>query len=269
MPELATLLRRTICLVATCTIAADLSAPRAVGAADEIAAPNVMSDDVKLLFNHKDLTGWRQPAENGWKVVDGALQCRATMTEDPFILTYDEKLPADFALRFSWREAPGQDTDFPDGMFLLLTAGKEFVDGPPDAPKSRQRLTSIITYCAGGNLVQIRTLPIVVDELPDDFRSGAFSRESAVPSSRRRPGEWNHAEIIVRGATIEYKLNDRAIQSIDLQDAEVRKETERFAPLAEHWLTRKRSGFTLSISPVGSEANYRDFQLRKLSVVKP
>jgi len=103
--------------------------------------PNSLTQEEKqagfqLLFNGKNLDGWG-PIDGPWKVQEGAM-CfpEADSSHGPDFLAYQAKwLPADFELRFEWKEAPpgppGLEGQFAIGTSLGETTGNEWTCGGP------------------------------------------------------------------------------------------------------------------------------------------
>lgn len=238
--------------------------------AEEAAPKNVADDGFKSLFDGVGLTGWQQLFGHGedveWQVREGALYCRDTMSETLFNLHCRTPLPADVALRFSWKEDADNDEIFKDGWLGLLMPLKDHVDAGVTPPKIRYSSTSLLSCAAGGNLVQLRSTAIDIGESAEEFVLPTYAR-TETPQLARPIGEWNQAEIIIRGSTIEYRLNGRIAQSFDVAGAEAVKD-KTLQAMGEHWTARKRNGLRLSLSPAGSGASYRDIRYKDLTVEK-
>lgn len=157
----------------------------------------------KLLFNGKDLTGWRAfnketPPGPGWKVVDGILT-KAPKAQGGNIVTTESF--TDYELVWEWKIAAKGN----NGIKYLVdetrgsTPGPEYQmlddSGHPDAKVGPKRQTAAL-----------------YDILPP-----------AADKKLNAPGEWNESKIIVKGNHVEHWLNGEKVLSYELGSPELKQ----------------------------------------------
>lgn len=153
----------------------------------------------RLLFNGKDLTGWRgyrkPDAPQQWQVEDGALTLTQGGGGD--LITTDEFGP--FELSFDWKISPGGNS----GVIYLV---KE-VDAAPN------------TYNTGPEYQVLDNDKHADGKLPS-HRAGALYDLVAPPDGAGKPvGEWNAGRILVKDGRIEHWLNGRKVAEAPYGDA--------------------------------------------------
>jgi hypothetical protein len=159
----------------------------------------------KLLFNGKDLTGWRAfgkqaPPGAGWKAEDGVLKKIANMRGGDIIT--EEKFD-DFELSWEWRISPAGN----NGLKYFVTEERPSTPGPeyqmiddaanPDGKKGPKRQTAAL-----------------YDVLPPSAEKDKMLRAA---------GEWNVSRIIVRGKNVEHWLNGARVLAYEAGGAELKQ----------------------------------------------
>ncbi len=158
----------------------------------------------KLLFNGKDLTGWRtfgknSPAGAGWKVEDGVLIKPAKAVQAGNIIT--EEQFTDYELTWEWKIAEKGN----NGIKYLVTEKRPGAPGPeyqmlddsghPDAKVGPRRQTAAL-----------------YDIL-----------EPAADKVLKKPGEWNESKIVVKGNHVEHWLNGKMTVTYELGSPELKE----------------------------------------------
>jgi type 1 glutamine amidotransferase len=182
------------------------------------ANDNTAPEGFVLLFNGKDLHGWRVPAgDNGhWKVVDGVIDYDAQSEAPGDKSLWSDREYGDFILQVDWRlkEAPFLNRNvpyiLPDGTHARDVQGKELRLTLPDADSGvflrgngRFQVNIWCWPIGSGELYSIRTDPAAAPEL----RAAATPRTQA----DRPVGEWNHFEITARDKTVKVVLNGKTV----------------------------------------------------------
>ncbi|MCU0785285.1 MAG: DUF1080 domain-containing protein [Verrucomicrobia bacterium] len=166
--------------------------------------PNTLTEKEKaagwqLLFNGKDLTGWRAyktPEANGrigegWTVEDGLLKKRAGVKGGDIIT---EQQFNDFELSWEWRIAPEGN----NGVKYLVTEAR------PGAP--------------GHEYQMLDDTSAKWAKLPAKDKTAAFYQVLApVEDKGYKPaGEWNQSRILVTGNYVEHWLNGKKALEYEL-----------------------------------------------------
>ncbi|HVJ47065.1 MAG TPA: DUF1080 domain-containing protein [Luteolibacter sp.] len=157
----------------------------------------------KLLFNGKDLTGWRAfnkqtPPGEGWKVEDGILIKPAKAPGGNIVTTESF---TDYELVWEWKIAEKGN----NGLKYLIDEKRGGAPGPeyqmlddnghPDAKVGPKRQTAAL-----------------YDIIPP-------SAEKVL----KAPGEWNESKIIVKGNHVEHWLNGAKVLSYELGSPELKQ----------------------------------------------
>lgn len=163
--------------------------------------PEEKADGWKLLFNGKDLEGWRIYGSEkkplpGWKVIDGLL---VKIDKIPGGNIITEETFDDFELSWEWDIAAKGN----NGIKYLVTEQRKSAPGPeyqmldddghPDSKNGPKRQNAAL-----------------YDILPP-----------AGDKPNRAPGEWNHSRIIVKGNHVEHWLNGAKVVDYTLGSAEL------------------------------------------------
>jgi len=158
-----------------------------------LAAENELTDQEKqdgwvLLFNGKDLTGWK--GGTGWKLDQDSL---ALLDPGKGGMIWADEQYGDFDLKVEYK-FDAKDTN--SGVFFR-TANK-------------------------GDCVQTGFEMQVLSDTggqPGKYSNGALYDAAPATRNTTKPiGEWNLAEIVARGSTITISMNGAKIVDIDLND---------------------------------------------------
>lgn len=194
------------------------------------AEPNGLSPDeqiagFELLFNGKDLTGWKHGGN--WQVADGAI----TREGKGGSLTYDVKaVPDDFELRFEWKVAPKSNSGvyYRPGQYEY-----QILDNALHADGKNPRTSAASLY---------------------------FAMAPSVDATRA-VGEWNEARIVAKGTVIQHWLNGRAVVSFDYADPKWAEDVERLRKRGGKVADR---GAQLSLQDHGDPVWYRSLRWRAI-----
>jgi len=158
----------------------------------------------KLLFNGKDLTGWRTfnkqtPPGPGWKVEDGVLTKPAKAPGGNIVTTESF---TDYELSWEWKIADKGN----NGLKYLIDEKRGGAPGPeyqmlddnghPDGK-------------VNGTKRQTASLYDILSASPD--------------KKLKTPGEWNESKIIVKGNHVEHWLNGAKVLSYELGSPELKE----------------------------------------------
>jgi len=183
-----------------------------------LGADNVPPAGFTLLFNGKDLTGWKIPDGDGghWKVVNGAIDYDAESEAKGDKTLWSEKECGDFILLVDWRIKatpyvnPNVPYILPDGTHARDTHGQEMKLALPDSDSgvfirgSGRHQVNIWCWPIGsGEMYGLRTDP----KTPADLRAAVTPRTQA----DKPVGEWNHYEITVKGNRVTTVLNGKTV----------------------------------------------------------
>jgi hypothetical protein len=218
----------------------------------------------EVLFNSKDLTGWKVPeGDNGhWKVIDGVIDYDAGSEAkgDKNLWTADSF--EDFALHVEWRikQTTGLypvPTVLPDGSCQTDAAGKVITTPTPNAD------SGILLRGGARGQVNIWCWPIGSGELwsvRNDKNLTSQQRAAAVPKVRadNPVGRWNSFDITVTGDRATVMLNGRTV----IENAEV-PGLAASGPigLQHHGGIDSKTG---TLSPASSLVQFRNVLIRKL-----
>jgi hypothetical protein len=201
----------------------------------------------QLLFNGKDLTGWRAyktpkgPSEigAGWTVEAGLLKKRAGVKGGDIVT---EKQFNDFELTWEWRIEPGAN----NGLKYLVTEAR------PGAP--------------GQEYQMLDDQSERWNKLPAKDKTASFYQVLApVEDKGYKPaGEWNNSRILVQGNHVEHWLNGKKALEYELGSEAVK------AAVAESKF-KKYSDFGqklkghIMLTDHQDEAWFRNLKLRELA----
>lgn len=171
------------------------------------AADNSLTDAEKaagwkLLFDGKDLDGWRaygsqaRPGK-GWKVENGILK-KLDGVRGGDIIT--EQKYGDFELSWDWRIAPGGN----NGIKYLVTEKRR------NAPGHEYQLLDDVD-AADGKAGPKHQTAAFYDVLPP-----------AADKPLNPPGQWNHSRILLQGNHVEHWLNGKKVLEYTLGSPEVK-----------------------------------------------
>lgn len=193
----------------------------------------------RLLFNGRDLSGWRGVGsetipERLWSVKEGAIfkddaPAGATLPDGRPALGGDlitRETFLDFELAFEWKVARGANSGIKYNVDEGLTA-----NGRPS------RGTLGFEY----QVIDDRAFPEPLG--PKQKAGSLYDLVPAAPAGKARPaGEWNRSRIVYRGARIEHWLNGVRVAAADTASPEFRKslDASKFAKI--EGFARKREG---------------------------
>jgi hypothetical protein len=218
----------------------------------------------EVLFNGKDLTGWKVPnRDNGhWKVVDGVIDYDARSEAKGDRNLWTQESYGDFALHVEWRfkETSGlypMPTILPDGSYKTDAAGTVIKTPTPNAD------SGILLRGTARGQVNLWCWPIGSGEMWSvrlDQSLTPAQRAAAVPKARadRPVGQWNSMDITVIGNRVTVMLNNKLV----IEDAEVPGLPES-GPigLQHHGGVNAKTG---EFSPASSLVQFRNLLIRKL-----
>ncbi|MBI5774487.1 MAG: DUF1080 domain-containing protein [Verrucomicrobia bacterium] len=178
-----------------------------IHAADNELSKEEKAAGWKLLFNGKNLDGWRGYTlkglpESGWKVEDGLLKTVAKAKGKELIT---EQKFDDFELAWEWRVEPGGN----NGIKYFVTEAR------PQAPGPEYQM-------------------IDDEKHPDGQRGGTHQTAAfydVLPPADDKPvkpgGEWNSSKLVVKGKHVEHWLNGKNVLTYELGSAEVKAGLEK------------------------------------------
>ena len=226
----------------------------------KVEAPNTLTEAEQaagwvLLFNGKDLTGWRAYGKTGvpeaWSVVDGAITLESSGrgeagAENGGDLLYDKKFK-NFHLKFDWKIAEGGNS----GVFFL---GQE-IDGWEiwkTAPEF-QVLDNVKHIDAELGVDGNRKAASLYDLIP------------AKPQNSKPTGEWNSAEILCSKGTVVYKQNGEKVLEFHLWTEDWNKmvANSKFPELNPDWAKVAEEGYIV-LQDHGDAVYYKNFKIREL-----
>ncbi len=162
----------------------------------------------KPLFDGKSLDGWRthgkDGAPEGWRVVDGLLMRSGPGGDLATVATF-----GDFEFAFDWALPTGGNS----GVRFRVD------DGPGDAAQSGPefQLLDNAGHPDGGD--------------PFTSAGGCYGLYAPKYDATAFPGAWNQARILVRGRSVEHRLNGRRVAAYELgsEDWAARVKESKFA----------------------------------------
>ena len=212
------------------------------------AADNQLSKEEKaagwkLLFNGKNLDGWRGYTlkglpESGWVVEDGLLKTVAKAKGKELIT---EQKFDDFELAWEWRVEPGGN----NGIKYFVTESR------PQAPGPEYQMIDDAKH-------------------PDGQRGGTHQTAAfydVLPPAADKPvkpgGEWNSSKLVVKGKHVEHWLSGKNVLTYELGSAEVKAglEKSKFKKFPD--FGEKISGHIM-LTYHQDECWYRNIKLREL-----
>jgi hypothetical protein len=227
-------------------IAAMLASPLLAADLPSTLNEKEKTDGWHMLFNGKDLTGWRAYKTpegtgrigEGWKVEDGVLKKLAGVKGGDIIT---EQQFDDFELTWEWRIAP----DGNNGVKYLVTETR-----PGAAGHEYQMLDDTSAKWA---------------KLPAKDKTAAFYEVLPTVEDKgyKQAGEWNESRILVKGNHVEHWLNGRKAVEYELGSDAVKAAVaaSKFKKYPD--FGQKIRGHIM-LTDHGDEAWFRNIKLRKL-----
>jgi hypothetical protein len=220
--------------------------------------------EYEILFNSKDLTGWKVPEgdKGHWKVVEGVIDydARSEAKGDKNLWTAESF--EDFSLHVEWRlkETTGlypMRTILPDGSYKTDANGKVIETPTPNAD------SGILLRGVDRGQVNIWCWPIGSGELwsvRNDQKSTPEQRAAAVPKVRadNPVGQWNSLDITVVGDRVTVMLNNKMV----IENAQI-PGLPKSGPigLQHHGGIDQKTG---QLGPASSLVQFRNVLIRKL-----
>ena len=218
----------------------------------------------QVLFNSKDLTGWKVPeGDNGhWKVVDGVIDYDARSEAKGDRNLWTQESFEDFSLHVEWRfkRTSGlyqMPTILPDGSYKTDADGNVIRIPTPNAD------SGILLRGTARGQVNLWCWPIGSGEMwsvRNDKSLTPEQRAAVVPMvpADRPVGQWNSMDITVIGNRVTVMLNNKLV----IEDAEVPGLPES-GPigLQHHGGVNRKTG---EFSPASSLVQFRNVLIRKL-----
>lgn len=199
----------------------------------------------ELLFNGKDLSGWKKYNEEevtGWKVIDGVMHNSGVGSDhggDIITVTQDYK---DFELYLEWNI----NTQSNSGVFYHAQDGLE--DG----------------IYATGIEYQLIDGAGWTSEIEEYQKSGAlYAMYPAIGAELKPVGEWNSIRIIVKGIQIEHWLNGKKVVECELwsDDWNEKRADSKWNDMP-NWGNAKEGG--IGLQDHGGLTKFRNLKIRKL-----
>ena len=198
----------------------------AVGA-DE---PNTLSSEEKeagfrLLFNGKDLTGWKHGGN--WTVKQGEISRQG---KGGHLVYQESKVPDDFELRFEWKVAEGSNS----GIYYRPTQYEYQILHNAKHPDGRNPRTSAASlyFC-----------------MPP-------SKDTTV-----EPGTWNTGRVVCKGTVIQHWLNGDKVVDFDYADPRWKDNVELLNWRGGDLTAR---GAHLMLQDHGDPVSYRSMRIRSI-----
>jgi hypothetical protein len=186
----------------------------AAAALVRVQSGSASSDGFVLIFNGRDLTGFKVPEGDGghWKVVNGVIDYDAQSQAAGEKHLWTEKSYRDFVLRLEWRfkDAPYA---YKNGRILLPNGTEKLgADGKPVAVSFPDADSGILLRGRAQHQVNLWCWPAGSGELWSVRRDTAQPqavRAAATPrvNGDKNIGEWNEMEITLRGDRVSVFLN--------------------------------------------------------------
>jgi hypothetical protein len=205
--------------------------------------PQEKKDGWRLLFNGKDLEGWRRYGSDakpmpGWQTADGLLT-KVNRVPGGDIIT-EEKFN-DYELTWEWNIAKNGN----NGIKYLVTEERRSAPGPeyqlldddghPDGKVGPKRQTACL-----------------YDILPP-----------AADKPLKPPGEWNHSRIIIKGNQVEHWLNGAKVLSYELGSPELLEAISNSKFKNAENFGKKIEGHIM-ITDHSDECSFRNIKIRPL-----
>lgn len=226
--------------ISTITIAAALGILTAVGSAQTDAKKEAKSEAVEL-FNGKNLKGWKHflvdekvKKNEVWSVKDGVLICKG----EPLGYLETKESFESYRLELDWRWAPGGEPG--NSGVLLRIEGKSKSILPKCVEAQLQNGSAGDIWAFYGTKVtgdkdRLKTVK-------DHKVLGNFVGVGKIKAAEKKPGEWNHYEITLKGDKLTLKVNGE--------------------------LVNEASGLDVVAGPIGLQSEGGEIHFRNIKVTK-
>lgn len=233
-------------LMCCLALAAALFISCSLNAQDNTLSKNEKDQGYKLLFDGKDMNGWRtyqNKSAASWSVNGGTLHCKGSaanygaITAD--LITKDEY--ENFDLTVDYKISPKGNS----GILYLVTE---------DSPYSHQ----------SGPEYQIIDDKNFPEKLEDWQHTAANYAMNPAPAANPNPaGEWNHARIVKNNLHVEHWLNGKKVVEYELysDDWKKRKMAGKWKDVASYAKSKKGH---IAFQNHGSEAWFKNIKIKEL-----
>ncbi|MHC4567521.1 MAG: family 16 glycoside hydrolase, partial [Planctomycetota bacterium] len=223
----------------------------------------------QVLFNTKDLTGWKVPeGDNGhWKVVDGVIDYDAMSEAAGNKSLWTEESFGDYSLHVEWRfkRTSGlyqMPTILPDGSLKTDADGNVMKTPTPNAD------SGILLRGNTGGQANLWCWPIGSGELWSVRKNMDLTpeaRAAAVPKVKadNPVGQWNSMDITLIGDRVTIMLNGKLV----IDNAQIPDIAESGPIGLQHHGGKNRK--TGEMSPASSLIQFRNIWIRRLDREKP
>ena len=178
-------------------VAAALVAGGAMAAPLNTLTPAEKKAGWRLLFDGKDLKGWRgfkaAAPDKGWTVTDGVLGPDPKTSKDVISKAEYEN----FELKFEWRISPQGNSGV---MYHVVEKGDETYESGPE----------------------YQILDNAHPTFPNQKAAGLFALIAPSKDVTKAPGEWNEGLIRVDHGKVQHWLNGEKVTEYDLNSAELK-----------------------------------------------
>jgi hypothetical protein len=207
------------------------------------AAPNTLTPQEQaagwtLLFNGKDLTGWRDfkaaAPDPGWHVADGAISPDPKTSKD--LITKAEY--GDFELSFEWKISKLGNSGV---LYHVIEQGDE-------------------TYYSGP---EYQILDNAHGERPPQQAASLFALYAPLVDATRPVGEWNEGRIVVDHNHVQHWLNGKKVVEYDLGSADFKARVAASKFKAWPQFASSPTGHIALQNP-GDAVAFRDLKIRAL-----
>jgi hypothetical protein len=225
-------------VVAGLTAAFVFAGGAAMAAAPNTLTPAEMAAGWKLLFDGKDLNGWRGfkagKPDAGWKVKDGALSPDPKTSKD----IISEAQYGDFELSFQWKISPKGNSGV---MFHVIEEGDE-------------------TYQSGP---EYQILDNAHGEPPPQQAASLFALYAPTTDATRPPGDWNQGRIRVSHGHVEHWLNGVKVTEYDLGSPDFKSRVDHSKFRQWKQFASSNTGH-IALQNHGDAVWFRDIKIRVL-----
>jgi len=252
---------------------------------DNSLTPAEKKDGWTLLFDGKTMNGWRDPGKknqpgSAWKVENGTLTTvKNPRIEEDLIST---KSYGDFELVFDWRVSEGGNTGvkyrIQKEVFVDNTkkqpgpGGFEGLMGREMANPQSDRKT--LAPDATGSVYTIAFEMQLIDDMRHKdalkdtaHQTGAlYSMIPATTKAAKPAGEWNSAQIKLKGQHFEHWINGTKVLEGSLKDPAIAAGAEKrwgaFAPMIRDLLSNPKPNGPLALQHHGDQVWFKNIRIK-------